>query len=92
MASESIGGSAVDSCSVTTKPELLIVYDEYDYPATARCSSCGKAMPVRQSWITSSTDNLIWFADQFRLHVEKQHPDWSGSLNSPRQLQNSEAA
>jgi NMD protein affecting ribosome stability and mRNA decay len=92
MASESIGSSAVDTCFVTRKPELLIVHDEYDYPANARCSSCGKAMPLRQSWITSSTDNLIWFAEQFRLHVETEHPDWIESLNSPGQLRNSEAA
>ena len=58
------------------KPELTVIHDVYDYPATARCSSCGRVMPVRQRWITSSTDNLLWFADQFRLHVAQEHPEW----------------
>ena len=74
MASESIRSGLVDTLLISRKPELIVVHDINDYPATARCSSCGEAMPVRQSWITSSTDNLVWFADQFSLHVEQQHP------------------
>jgi hypothetical protein len=77
MASESIGSGSVDTLPMARKPELTVVYDEYDYPATARCSSCGKEMPLRQRWITSSAQNLDWFAEQFRLHVEEEHPGWS---------------
>ena len=62
------------------KPELIVTRDMNDYPATARCSACGKGMPIRQKWINSSADNLAWFANQFRLHVEQMHPDWK--LNS----------
>jgi hypothetical protein len=78
MASQSIGSGLVDTSPMAIKPELTVVRDEYDYPAIARCSSCGKALPVSQRWITSSADNLRWFADQFRLHVEYEHPGWSG--------------
>jgi hypothetical protein len=79
MASELIGIGSVATLPIATKPELIVVHDEYDYPATARCSSCGKAMPVRQRWITSSAANLRWFADQFRLHVENEHLGCSGT-------------
>lgn len=77
---------------VARKPELTVVYDEYDYPATARCSSCGKAMPLRQRWITSAADNLNWFAEQFRLHVGKEHSGCGGTLESPGQSRDTEAA
>jgi hypothetical protein len=92
MASESIGGALVDTLPMAMKPELIVVRDEYDYPANARCSSCRKAMPVSEKWITSAADNLAWFADQFRLHVEKEHPGWSGSLKEPGQLKDTAAA
>jgi hypothetical protein len=55
------------------KPELTVVYDMNDYPATARCSSCGEEMPARHRWINPSAENLVWFADQFKLHVEQRH-------------------
>ena len=74
MASEPIFSSSVDALPIASKPELILVYDINDYPATARSSVCGDAMPVRQSWINSATDNLAWFTDQFRLHVEQAHP------------------
>jgi len=54
-------------------PELTIVHDMDNYPAAARCSRCGEEMALRQKWITSSADNLLWFADQFRLHVAQEH-------------------
>jgi hypothetical protein len=92
MASESIGGGPVDTLPTAGMPELTVVRDEYDYPVAARCSSCGKAMPVRQSWINSSAENLAWFADQFRIHVEKEHPGWSGSLKEAERLRGTEAA
>ena len=55
------------------KPELTIVHDMDDYPATARCSTCGKEMALRQRWFTSSAENLAWFGDQFRVHLEQKH-------------------
>jgi len=51
------------------KPELTIIHDMDDYPAVARCSTCGKEMALHQRWITSSKENVVWFADQFRLHL-----------------------
>jgi hypothetical protein len=92
MATESIGGGLVDTLPIARKPELIVVRDEYDYPSTARCSSCGKAMPVRRRWITSSAENLAWFADQFRIHVEKEHLGWSGALIESVRLKDTAAA
>jgi hypothetical protein len=92
MASESIYKS-VDTLPMTAKrPKLIVIRDMNDYPANARCSSCGQAMPVRRRWITSSADNLVWFADQFRLHVEKEHPAWSGTRKNSKGLSDIEAA
>jgi NMD protein affecting ribosome stability and mRNA decay len=55
-------------------PEMTVIADMNNYPATARCSACGQAMPTRQRWINSSADNLVWFAEQFKLHLAQQHP------------------
>ena len=55
------------------KPELTIVRDMDDYPAIARCSTCGKEMALRQRWFTSAQENLAWFGDRFRLHLEQEH-------------------
>jgi len=55
------------------KPELTIVRDMDDYPAIARCSTCGKEMALRQRWFTSAAENLTWFGDQFRLHLAQEH-------------------
>jgi hypothetical protein len=85
-------GKMTNALPIARKPELTVVHDEYDYPSTAKCSSCGKAMPVRQSWITSSAENLAWFADQFRIHVEKEHSGWSGALIESVRLKDTEAA
>jgi len=74
MALESIHFRSTDILRVPGKMELTIVRDMNDYPATARCSGCGEVMPVRQKWINSSAQNLAWFAEQFRLHVERHHP------------------
>lgn len=68
-----ISEPAPDISRLNSKPELTVVHDLNDYPANARCSSCGKQMPVRQRWIMSSAENLDWFADQFRLHVALEH-------------------
>jgi hypothetical protein len=92
MASKSNCGKSVDTLPMEKAPELIVIRDMNDYPATARCSSCGKMMPVRQRWITSAADNLAWFADQFRLHVENKHPDWSGIRKNARRLSDTEAA
>jgi hypothetical protein len=91
-ASNSIGGTSADAWPPASKPQLTILHDEYDYPATAKCSSCGQAMPTRQRWINSSADNLNWFADQFKLHLEKAHPDRSRFLKDPTQLGDSDTA
>jgi hypothetical protein len=91
MASESIRSGSVGTLPMAGKAELIVFRDMNDYPATARCSSCGKAMPVRQRWITTSADNLLWFADQFKLHVEKEHPGWSGAVKEPGRLKDTEA-
>jgi len=92
MVSESIGNGSVDTLPMAIRPELTVVRDEYDYPVTARCSSCGKAMPVRERWITSSAENLVWFADQFRRHVEREHTGWSVALKVPGRPAGTEAA
>jgi hypothetical protein len=73
-------------------PELIVIHDMNDYPANARCSSCGEAMPMRQRWITSSADNLAWFADQFKLHIEKEHPGRTETLKNSESLSGTEAA
>ena len=92
MASKSIYRS-VDTLPPTAKrPGLVVIHDMNDYPANAKCSSCGEAMPIRQRWITSSADNLVWFADQFRLHVEKEHPAWSRTLKNSEGLRATKAA
>jgi hypothetical protein len=92
MASKSICSRSVDTLPTAKAPELIVIQDMNDYPANARCSSCGEAMPLRQKWITSSADNLVWFADQFRLHLEKEHPSWSETLKTSERLRNTEAA
>jgi hypothetical protein len=92
MASESIGSGSVDTLPMAGMPELIVIRDLNDYPAAARCSSCGTAMPERQRWITSSAENLAWFADQFRLHVEKEHPAWSEALEESERLRGTKAA
>jgi len=63
------------------KPELTIVHDMDDYPAIARCSACGVNMALRRRWITSSAENLVWFADRFKLHLAKDHPDYEAPEN-----------
>jgi hypothetical protein len=60
----------------TRKPELEIIRDLNNCPTQAICSCCGEEMPVPRSWITSAADNLKWFADQFRHHVEREHTGW----------------
>jgi hypothetical protein len=54
-------------------PALIVVRDMDDYPATARCSVCGEEMALRPKWITSSAENIAWFADRFNLHMAKEH-------------------
>jgi hypothetical protein len=60
----------------TRKPELKIICDLNDCPTRAICSCCGEEMPARRGWFTSAADNLKWFADQFRHHVELEHTGW----------------
>jgi hypothetical protein len=49
-------------------------------------------MPRRQRWVNSASDNLAWFADQFRFHVEQEHSWGAESLMAQRQLIEGEAA
>lgn len=92
MASKLIFRSSVKPSRSQVTPRLTVVHDMNDYPATAKCSACGKEMPRRQRWITSSADNLAWFADQFRFHVEQEHSWGAESLMAERQLIEGEAA
>jgi hypothetical protein len=82
----------VDVLPISKKPELVIIYDLNDYPVSARCSACGAVMPQRQEWITSAAENLEWFANQFRLHLESDGPDWGAALKNPGQLVEFETA
>jgi hypothetical protein len=77
MASETIGTASPGILHFIIKPKLTVVHDINDYPAAAKCSVCGEEMPLRGRWITSSAQNLAWFADQFRIHVEQEHPAWN---------------
>jgi len=92
MATKLIFRSSVKPLHATTTPKLTVVLDMNDYPATAKCSACGKEMPRRQRWITSSADNLAWFADHFRFHVEHEHSWGAESLMAQRQLIEGKAA
>ena len=84
---------SVESSRTEGKPGLIVVYDINDYPATARCSSCGGEMPVRRRWINPSAENLAWFADRFRVHVEQEHPGWRNeSLKHQGRLTGTKAA
>jgi hypothetical protein len=64
----------------TRKPELRIIRDLNDCPVQATCSCCGEEMPACRSWFTSAADNLKWFADQFRHHVEQEHTGWKADF------------
>jgi len=86
MASEFISFKSADTLRTERKPELTVVHDMNDYPASARCSSCGEEMPVCQRWITSSADNLAWFADKFRFHLAQEHPDWRAESRSIQEV------
>jgi hypothetical protein len=84
---------SADGSRTKREPGLTVVYDMNDYPATARCCSCGEEMALRQRWITSSAENLVWFADRFRLHVEQEHPGWRAeSLKDQGLLRGTRAA
>jgi hypothetical protein len=79
MATKSIWSRTGDISKMDKTPQLIVSRDMNDYPATARCSSCGEQMPERQRWINSSAENLAWFVDQFALHVEQVHPSWTAN-------------
>jgi len=76
MASKPNGAASLGILHLISKPKLTVVRDINDYPATAKCSICGEEMPARRRWINSSADNLAWFAEQFRIHVEREHAVW----------------
>ena len=58
------------------KPELIMLYEMYDYPVGARCSACGKTMPQSKKWINPLAENLRWLRAQFELHLAQNHsPD-----------------
>jgi RNA polymerase-binding transcription factor DksA len=93
MGLELISKMSADNSRTERKPELTVVYDMNDYPGAARCSSCGKEMPARRRWINPSAENLAWFADQFKLHVEQRHPSWRAeSLKDQGLFRGAEAA
>jgi len=75
LSTKGLSKSLVDAYTLpmAEKPELTIVHDMDDYPATARCSTCGREMALRQRWFTSAAENLAWFGDRFRLHLEQEH-------------------
>ena len=86
MSPESVWIRTTDTLPMARKPKLTVFRDMNDYPATARCSSCGEAMPVRQEWIISAGDNLAWFPDQIQRHITQQHPFWTGSPEGARAI------
>jgi hypothetical protein len=93
MASESNSTAPLGILHLISKPKLTVVRDINDYPAAAKCSACGEEMPLRGRWITSAAQNLAWFADQFRIHVEQEHPAWSPeTLRAQGELIENEAA
>jgi len=55
------------------KPELIMLYEMYDYPVAARCSACGQRMPQSKKWINPLADNLRWLRDQFEVHLARHH-------------------
>jgi hypothetical protein len=55
------------------KPELIMLYETYDYPVGARCSACKEKMPQSKKWINPAADNLNWFRAQFELHLAQKH-------------------
>jgi hypothetical protein len=77
MASESNSTASLGILHLISKPKLTVIRDINDYPAAAKCSACGEEMPLRGRWITSAAQNLVWFEDQFRTHVEREHPAWT---------------
>lgn len=92
MASKLIFRSSIKPSNSPAAPKLTVIHDMNDYPATAKCSSCGKEMPRRQRWFMSAAENLAWFADQFRFHVEQEHSWGAESLMAERQKSEAEAA
>lgn len=64
---------------MSTALELQMRYDANSIPVSAKCSLCGEQMPQGKPRITDPIDNVEWFAAQFRLHVERSHPQvWVG--------------
>ncbi len=55
------------------RPELIMLYEMYDYPVGARCSACGQTMPQSKKWINPAAENLRWLRSQFEVHVAQQH-------------------
>jgi hypothetical protein len=55
------------------KPELIMLYEMYDYPVGARCSACGQTMPQSKKWINPLAENLRWQSAQFELHLAQNH-------------------
>jgi hypothetical protein len=55
------------------KPELIMLYEMYDYPVGAKCSACGQEMPPSKKWVNPVADNLNWLRSQFELHLAQNH-------------------
>jgi len=56
-------------------PELVIGYDENSRPVEAVCSACGEEMPAGEQGTKTTLETIRWFSAQFRLHVDREHPD-----------------
>jgi hypothetical protein len=46
-----------------------------DSPKKGTCSACGEMMPQDHAKAAVSKENVTWLAEQFKLHVEREHPD-----------------
>ena len=58
---------------MATKLELMVDYNSSSHPISAKCSGCGKQMPIMEAKGASSTDSIKWFAIQLDLHVRQEH-------------------
>jgi hypothetical protein len=54
-------------------PELVIGYDESNFPVEGICSSCGESMPNNDKLFASPREAVEWFVGQFRAHVTRWH-------------------
>lgn len=58
---------------MTGIPELSFTYDAATCVLSARCSLCGREMPINLKGSANSSDDIKWFAAQFDLHMKQKH-------------------